>query len=783
MVSRTAENEEEPSASQPTRGARLRGIARSVACASRRHWAVSLVVVLGLLLGLHAWYYWPFLSDDALISLRYGQRLAEGHGLTWTGNERVEGYTDLLWVLLAAVAHLFRLDLIGAARTIDFLGAFAAIAFVCLSARENRISTARVASGGLALAAAAPLAVWAIGGLEHGFMTGLIAAAIVLLRRAWESEVPRTRTLAIAGGLLAAIALSRADGMVLVACAAAGLVLSRLPTRRSLRALLIVFAIPAAVLAMQLLFRVFYYGEWVPNTALVKVSFNMHRLVQGLHHVRDGYTPLLPMLALVIGALAVQIRHVPVVRWALPLVMAIGWSAYLAVVGGDIFPGWRQLLLAIIPLATILADGAEALSERWPRLRWLVPAACLPALGAGLWLQTKNPENIRADEEMWEWDGRAIGPMLRIAFGDKEPLLAVDAAGALPYWSRLPSLDMLGLNDKYIATHPPKHFGTKSIGHELGDGAYVLKRKPDIIAFNNAGGAEHPHFLSGREMVRTPEFKRNYQKVLLRGHWGHRPYAWLWIRREDGLLGLRRSPDRIDLPGYFFAGLEAYAVLDQKQLVTEVTPTQLGKLPGLKVPRGTWLLEFDPPVPSVDVGFRCDEKNSIPSSAGGPPIIRVDDGRTIDIVVGTRSGTHLIRSAALVRTNQPANFTCPPRRGPPTVELPAVSRIQEERGNWAYPTHFVLDERGVTIRLREPSSAAAVHMSADNNDVMELYFQLGEQVVGRERVRPKPNVAGMAFQRVEVPAEARQSTFDSIRVVPMQGDQRYALGHLVLLAQ
>lgn len=46
---------------------------------------------LGALLVLHAAYYWPFLSDDALISLSYARRWIMGHGLTWTTGERVEG--------------------------------------------------------------------------------------------------------------------------------------------------------------------------------------------------------------------------------------------------------------------------------------------------------------------------------------------------------------------------------------------------------------------------------------------------------------------------------------------------------------------------------------------------------------------------------------------------------------------------------------------------------------------------------------------------------------------
>ena len=47
---------------------------------------------------------WPFTTDDAYITFRYGRNLAEGAGLTWnpTG-PMVEGYSNFLYVLLSAL--------------------------------------------------------------------------------------------------------------------------------------------------------------------------------------------------------------------------------------------------------------------------------------------------------------------------------------------------------------------------------------------------------------------------------------------------------------------------------------------------------------------------------------------------------------------------------------------------------------------------------------------------------------------------------------------------------
>jgi hypothetical protein len=58
--------------------------------------------------------------------------------------------------------------------------------------------------------------------------------------------------------------------------------------------------------------------------------------------------------------------------------------------------------------------------------------------------------------------------------------IAVIPAGAIPYESGLPTIDMLGINDEHIA-HRDLPIGKFAAGHEKYDGAYVLERQPDII--------------------------------------------------------------------------------------------------------------------------------------------------------------------------------------------------------------------------------------------------------------------------------------------------------------
>ena len=49
-------------------------------------------------------------ADDAFISLVYAKNLSNGEGLVFNPGERVEGYTNFLWILLLAIPHLIRID-------------------------------------------------------------------------------------------------------------------------------------------------------------------------------------------------------------------------------------------------------------------------------------------------------------------------------------------------------------------------------------------------------------------------------------------------------------------------------------------------------------------------------------------------------------------------------------------------------------------------------------------------------------------------------------------------
>ncbi|HEU5076639.1 MAG TPA: hypothetical protein VFU02_20760, partial [Polyangiaceae bacterium] len=236
------------------------------------------VVALGtVVLVVHAQRYMPFFADDSFISMRYAERLLEGKGLTWNDGERVEGYSNLLWVLALALMSAPGLDMLAAARLLGvacFIVCLAAIAFSCRprSFRDRRLAAAAVGAAGVGFTGV--VAVWAVGGLEHPLLAALVTAgsAWTLHNLRIRPEAALTARAWVGPGVLFGLASwTRPDGALFAVTVAATLVCVPSTFRRYKHAVAMLLGLTAAFIGAQLAFRLGYYGEWVPNTARAKL--------------------------------------------------------------------------------------------------------------------------------------------------------------------------------------------------------------------------------------------------------------------------------------------------------------------------------------------------------------------------------------------------------------------------------------------------------------------------------------------------------------------------------
>lgn len=411
-------------------------------------------------------------SDDAYISYRYALNLIAGHGLVFNPGERVEGYTNLLYVLLMAplawLAGPERLYPLSVA--LNF--AFAAVTVIQVGGFvSRRLDSFRSGLAALLLALCPSVWVAVASGLETPLVLCLQVGIWIAVEEAAERKKGRVLLLA---GLSVLLILTRADGFLMPALAAVFLVLKG---RR--RAALAVAGASAAAFGLLVLWRLSYYGWPLPNTYYAKVSgtpgARVDAALEQLSLIVSTTGLLLHVFALLLLVLELgrrMSRNREPLSSALsfPVLFFPPWVGYWIFVGGDVF--YERFLLILFPMG--LYAILWLVREASPRaLARLAVAACAVQL---IQLPTDPRFAYSADHyDRWVLLGRRLGEH------HPEAVLASDSVGKTPYFSGLRTIDMLGLTDAHIAHRPPNP-GRAVPGHSKTDVAYVLSRRPDLIA-------------------------------------------------------------------------------------------------------------------------------------------------------------------------------------------------------------------------------------------------------------------------------------------------------------
>jgi len=475
-----------------------------------------------------------FFVDDPFISMRFAANLVRYGELSFNPGIRVEGYSNLLHVLVHAATFQLLGRVPDAATGINgvvaivFLAALSQLLVLyglTRSAKRNTTESTAWYYAWVLTMASLPFAFWAAAGLETP-IEGLLYVATTLV--AVRSKHLTGWPIAVLAMLLLGVTLLRFEG-VLVATAVASAIAWHSWNEQSRK------AAPWMVLAVVLpgtgyhLFRLWYFGALLPNTYIAKATGGSQfgRLNAGVHYCGNWLALLgagIAVVAVLVAYLARNERTLesgepeqPVLTLSVLIAATFVVSKLVLVTfgGGDWMPGFR-MLVPITPFAVflvcklLLSSSNQAAHVRPQGLAAACFALAIPLVVRGVPFNGNGNESSDT-KGLKDIPGSyvEVGRLLKAHFHGQEEV-AIGEAGLIPFEAMdVRFLDMFGLVDADIAHQPG---GMHQRVHQV----HLVERQPIAVVFAHL--TTQPPFgpyQYGPELLQSQLFHANYRRVRL----------------------------------------------------------------------------------------------------------------------------------------------------------------------------------------------------------------------------------------------------------------------------
>ncbi len=410
-------------------------------------WPPLLAVLLAL--PASAWL-WGYTVDDALITARVATHLARGLGPRFNAHgPAADAVTPLGYAQLLALFG--QTEVLGAFAAAKWLGLCAWLAAAGLLGRliAGVGERARRFTPLSIVALSAPLAAWAVSGMETGLVTLLT-------------------TLGLFGGLGSALSLGVAAALrpELLPFACVLVAGNALVTRASIQRALLLASLAVVPTLLVASLRLVYFGRAVPLSFYAKPSDFAH----GLRYALGAFAFTgLPWLLL---ATPGEFLHLP--RAARPLFVALlAHGAALVLCGGD----WMALYRLAVPALPAAALAAAHLAEH-ARPAFAIPRLVLALSGALLLMVGLGPSARKVGAERAQLISQARSVLARDA---RIATLDVGWVGAV---SNADVIDLAGVTDPEVALFPGGHTSKRI------PSAWLFARNPTAVVLLLARGAE-----------------------------------------------------------------------------------------------------------------------------------------------------------------------------------------------------------------------------------------------------------------------------------------------------
>jgi arabinofuranosyltransferase len=421
--------------------------------------------------------------DDAFITFRYAEHLAQGEGFVWNlGGDPTEGFTSLLHVLVLAGGIVVGVDPV----TFALLVSLAAVGATVLLA----VLVQRVWFGYFHPAAAAVLgfylidditAVHTTSGLETQVFVALLAG--LTLAASVFAKSPRWGSATWIALCIFLAVLCRPEGVLYGTATLVALAFTAGSTTDQYRpatSALAMLAYSAAILVIlgsaYAAWKVSYYGYLFPNPYYVKSGSlslaGWRDVARYVVHLGQRMGPLF-LLLLVAGLQARQRqgrladRAAHTLRWlvgviahgaatcplALMLAPSVVALAYYATITHEVGGAYRFSYPTYFSIAMALAVAATLVVTqiRLARLQSQILVAAVAALFAGTVVLQRSYEMVAEPQGAFAEYHQTIATALGSTGLGGRATVICDAAGVIPYLSGFSHVDRVGLTDNFLS--------------------------------------------------------------------------------------------------------------------------------------------------------------------------------------------------------------------------------------------------------------------------------------------------------------------------------------------
>lgn len=434
--------------------------------------AILMLLAVGIFFTEAIWSGWGSTVDDAFITFRYSDNLANGYGLTWNrGEPPTEGYTNFLLVLILTPLIKIGIDPLLATRILSFCALMGTSCVLFLEAQRYELgNTARsilVASIILLLPETFPLA---LTGLETQLYT---LAFILVLHFGAKLIFMKSRIICGYFGLAMTFAMFLRPEAVLAYFCLSGSILMFAPMcwRDKFFNCIYSSLIPLSLGLVYLAWKYYYFGAILPNPYYLKVSGGEMFSPLGVLSVSNFITSSYQILIILIFGFilsrnySLERRDRENASLASVLILILVYSGFFAaadtimdIYGRFLYPLKVVAIYgAIPPLLRFLKILEGSFSS--VLMTTLFSALTILYLSHGsLFTVVREAHSIISGHKpaylypnsLMNKEKEIAGSLskfpniqeTRIAFGD---------SGVIPYYTRSIWLDTVGLNDSFIA--------------------------------------------------------------------------------------------------------------------------------------------------------------------------------------------------------------------------------------------------------------------------------------------------------------------------------------------